>query len=82
MNSFRSISTSQLNISLHLHTWPINLIVFKGSYMYISTGRSHLKESFTLICFQRLSSPYVATQLWTWQSNWCTRGTSTPVFSY
>jgi hypothetical protein len=27
----RPISTSKLNVSPRLHTWPINLVVFKGS---------------------------------------------------
>ena len=45
-------------------------------------GKSHLKVGFTLRCFQRLSIPYLATQLWSWQTNWYTIGMSTPVFSY
>ena len=45
-------------------------------------GKSHLKVGFTLRCFQRLSIPYIATQLWPWQANWYTIGMSTPVFSY
>ena len=28
----RPISITQLNASLHLHLWPINLVTFKGSY--------------------------------------------------
>ena len=31
----RPISTSQLNTLLHLHLWPIYLVVFKGSYWII-----------------------------------------------
>ena len=30
---------------------------------------SYLEESFTLICFQRLSRPYFATQLCHWRDN-------------
>ena len=32
----RPISTSQLNALLHLHTWPINLVVYKGSLVPVS----------------------------------------------
>ena len=31
----RPISISQLNALPHLHTWPINLIVYKGSYSFL-----------------------------------------------
>lgn len=44
--------------------------------------RSHLKAGFTLRCFQRLSFPNVATQLYPWRDNWYTSGSSTPVLSY
>ena len=76
----RPISTGQLNTSQCLHTQPINLVFFKGSYSY--DGKSHLVGGFTLRCFQRLSRPYLATQLWPWQANWCTIDTSIPVLSY
>ena len=42
----------------------------------------HLKAGFTLRCFQRLSFPDVATQLYAWRHNWYTIGPSTPVLSY
>ncbi len=76
----RPISTGPLNTSPCLHSRPINLIISKGSYS--CDGKSHLKGGFTLRCFQRLSLPHVATQLWPWQANWCTSGTSIPVLSY
>ncbi|KAF1855301.1 hypothetical protein Lal_00008410, partial [Lupinus albus] len=44
--------------------------------------RPHLKAGFTLRCFQRLSFPNVATQLYSWRNNWYTIGSSTPVLSY
>ena len=44
--------------------------------------RSYLRGSFTLRCLQRLSRPDVATQLCSWQNNWCTSGQSIPVLSY
>ena len=44
--------------------------------------RPHLKAGFTLRCFQRLSFPDVATQLYAWRHNWYTIGQSTPVLSY
>ena len=64
-----------------LHLQPINLVTFKGSY-FIKNGKSHLRVGFTLRCFQRLSVPYVATQLCHWRDNWCTRGMFIPVLSY
>src|SRR5690606_40954996 len=45
-------------------------------------GKSHLEGGFTLRCFQRLSLPYLATQLCFWRNNWYTSGTSIPVLSY
>ena len=80
-SSPRAISTGQLHTLLHFHLRPINQIVFLGPYS-IKDERSHLRGSFTLRCFQRLSRPYIATQLCPWQDNWCTRGTSIPVLSY
>ena len=80
-SSPRAISTGQLHTLLHFHLRPINQIVFLGPYS-IKDERSYLRESFTLRCFQRLSRPYLATQLCPWQNNWCTRGTSIPVLSY
>ena len=80
-SSPRAISTGQLHTLLHFHLRPINQVVFLGPYL-IKSERSHLRGSFTLRCFQRLSRPYVATQLCPWQDNWCTRGMSIPVLSY
>jgi len=40
---------------------PINLVVYKGSYHFC--GKSYLRGGFALRCFQRLSVPYLATQL-------------------
>ena len=37
-SSPRPISTPLLNDSRHLHIVPINLVVFKGSYLIISVG--------------------------------------------
>ena len=45
-------------------------------------GKSHLKVCFALRCFQRLSSPDLATQLCLWRDNWFTSGLSNPVLSY
>jgi hypothetical protein len=44
--------------------------------------KSDLEGSFPLRCFQRLSLPYIATQLRDWRHDWRTRGTFTPVLSY
>ena len=80
-SSPRLISTSQLHTSLCFHLWPIDDVVYIEPYL-MKSERSHLRESFTLRCFQRLSRPYVATQLCPWRDNWCTSGTSIPVLSY
>ncbi len=76
-SSPQPISTAKLNASRHLHTQPINLVVFKGSYS-LYDGISNLGVGFTLRCFQRLSVPYIAAQPCHWHDNWCTRGTSIP----
>ena len=80
-SSPRAISTGQLHTLLHFHLRPIKQVVFLCPYSFMDE-RSHLRGSFTLRCFQRLSRPYLATQLCPWQNNWCTRGTSIPVLSY
>ena len=79
-SSVRPISIGQLNMLPCLHLRPINVIVSHGSYHF--WRRSILVGGFALRCFQRLSRPYVATQLCPWQNNWCTRGMSIPVLSY
>ena len=50
----RAISNGKLNVSPRLHIRPIKLVVFQCP-SYLSVGRSHLGEGFTLICIQRLS---------------------------
>ena len=73
----RAISTSQLNALLHLHLWPIDVVVFHGSQ-----GRPCFEGGFTLRCLQRLSCPIIATQHCRWHDNWSTSGSFTPVLSY
>jgi hypothetical protein len=48
----------------------------------LAPGRSYLGAGFALICFQRLSDPYIATLRCLWRDNRYTRGTSIPVLSY
>ena len=76
----RPISIRQLNALQHLHSEPINLVVFKGSYSY--DGISYLEGGFTLRCLQRLSLPHLATRPCRWHDNRCTSGASIPVLSY
>ena len=38
----RPISTAKLNASRRLHTQPINLVVFKGSYFLTAVSYTHL----------------------------------------
>ncbi len=73
----RAIRTSKLNALLHLHTWPIDVVVFHGSQ-----AKPGFEVSFPLRCFQRLSRPYLATRLCHWRDNRSTRGTFLPVLSY
>ena len=80
-SSPRLISTGQLHTLLHFHLRPINDIVYVVPYS-MKDARSHLRESFTLRCFQRLSRPHLATLLCRWHDNRCTRGASIPVLSY
>ena len=75
--AYRAISTSQLNALLHLHLWPIDVVVFHGSQ-----GRPCFEGGFPLRCLQRLSCPFIATQHCRWHDNWSTSGTFTPVLSY
>ena len=60
---FRHISSARLRASQPLHLHPINLVIFQESI------RSHLGARFALICFQRLSEPYIATQPCPWQDS-------------
>ena len=73
----RAISTGKLNALLHLHTRPINVVVYHGSQ-----GRTRFEVGFSLRCLQRLSRPYVATLHCGWRHNSSTRGTFIPVLSY
>ena len=55
-SSPRPISTAKLNASRHLHTQPINLVVFKGSYFFrmgnlILRGASRL-DAFSVYPFR------------------------------
>ena len=80
-SSPRLISTGQLHTLLHFHLRPIYDIVYVVPYS-MKDERSHLRESFTLRCFQRLSRPHLATLLCRWHDTRCTRGASIPVLSY
>lgn len=48
----------------------------------LATWNAYLEVGFSLRCFQRLSVPYMATGLCSWQNNPHTRGTSIQVLSY
>ncbi|ARU32975.1 hypothetical protein CAP31_13570 [Sulfuriferula sp. AH1] len=67
---------------MHFHTQPINVLVSNDPSGGSSPGKSHLKASFTLRCFQRLSLPDLATRRYHWRDNRYTRDPSTPVLSY
>ena len=76
----RPISICQLSALPHLHSRPINLVVFKGSYSV--DGISDLEGGLTLRCLQRLSLPDLATLPCCWYNNRYTSGPSIPVLSY
>ena len=76
-----AVSTGQLSALLRVHARPIDLVVFQEPTPY-KGRRPRLAEGFTLICLQRLSRPYVATQRCHKRDNWHTRGTSLPILSY
>ena len=73
----RAISTGKLNALPHLHTRPINVVVYHGSQ-----GRTRFEVGFSLRCLQRLSRPHVATLHCRWRDNSSTRGAFIPVLSY
>ena len=56
-----SVSTGWLSALLHVHVRPINLVVFQGTFG-LNPTKPHLGAGFTLICFQRLSVPFIAIQ--------------------
>ena len=53
----------------------------RGVQNFRST-KPYLGDGFTLICFQRLSQPYIATLRCHWRDNRNTRGTSLQILSY
>ena len=64
-SSPRPISTAKLNTSRHLHLQPINLVVFKGSYLvnlvgYLISGAASCLDAFSVYPF-RTSLPSCAT---------------------
>ena len=69
---------------------PVSFMRYRTSTPGLSTwwsstaliGKSSFKVGFPLRCIQRLSRPYLATQLCRWRDNWPTRGMSTSVLSY
>ena len=56
-----SVSTGKLSALLHGHVRPINLVVFQGTFG-LNPTKPDLGAGFTLICFQRLSFPFIAIQ--------------------
>ena len=60
--------SSTPGLSTMSSTWDLTSLCYE---------KPHLKAGFTLRCFQRLSVPNVATQLYPWQDNWYTSGSST-----
>ena len=69
---------------------PVSFMRYRTSTPDLSTwwsskaliGKSSFEVGFPLRCIQRLSLPYLATQLCRWRDNWPTRGMSTSVLSY
>jgi hypothetical protein len=60
----RQISTGKLSRSRDVHRQPIKVVVFDLPLVRLAAkGKSSLGGGLALRCFQRLSVPYVATQL-------------------
>ena len=79
----RPISIGSLNRLPGLHAQPIKPVVFWWPLVRLATeGRPNLEAGFTLRCFQRLSARNTANQLYPWQDNWNTGGSSIQVLSY
>ena len=74
---YSPVSTGRLKRLLAVHHQPINLIVSQGAQT-----KPVLGTGFALICFQRLSSPYIATLRCLERDNRNTRGTSLKILSY
>ena len=64
-SSPRSISTARLSASQHLHPLPINLVVFKGSYLIKSVGYL-IFGSFELFFFVRIGNMWVLSVIFTY----------------
>ena len=58
----RIISIGKLNVLPRLHIRPIDLVVFQVPSWSEDQRRSYLGNSLALRCFQRLSSPCLATR--------------------
>ena len=66
----------------HACTPDLSTLSSLRGLIYLRNGKSHLEVGFTLRCLQRLSLPYLATQLCHWRDNWSTIDMSIPVLSY
>ena len=66
----------------HACTPDLSTLSSLRGLIYFRIGKSHLEVGFTLRCLQRLSLPYLATQLCHWRDNWSTIDMSIPVLSY
>ena len=66
----------------HAYTPDLSTLSSLRGLTYLRNGKSHLEVGFTLRCLQRLSLPYLATQLCHWRDNWSTIDMSIPVLSY
>ena len=60
----RMISTGELHMLPYLYPQPINVVVYHDSQ-----ARTSFEGGFPLRCLQRLSFPYIATQLCHWRDN-------------
>src|SRR5947209_2932673 len=76
-----AVSTGQLSALLHVHTPPIDLVIFQEP-VWQSHRRPHLAEGFTLRCLQRLSRPHVTTRRCRERDNRDISGASLPILSY
>ena len=78
----RPISTGKLNALLHLHTRPINVVVYNGPLGTCVQGYLILKEASRLDAFSGYPFRTWLPSYCAWRHNWNTSGTSIPVLSY
>ena len=77
-----TIRTTTLQLLPAVHGWPINLVVYQGSYPVSPVGCLIFRRASHLDAFSAYPCRTSATQRCLWRDNWYTGGPSIPVLSY